>query len=92
MFNTPEIKISTDDKYKFEVISKLKNNFKPEGFNAITIDGLRLEGSKSWGLIRASNTTPSLVLRFEAETNKELESIKELFQKELFKINSKLKF
>ena len=92
MFNTPEIKISTDDKYKFEVISKLKNNFKPEGFNAITIDGLRLEGPKSWGLIRASNTTPSLVLRFEAETNKELESIKELFQKELFKINSKLKF
>ena len=92
MFNTPEIKISTDDKYKFEVINKLKNNFKPEGFNAITIDGLRLEGPRSWGLIRASNTTPSLVLRFEAETNKELESIKELFQKELFKINSKLKF
>ena len=56
------------------------------------IDGVRADFENGWGLIRASNTTPSLVLRFEARTNKELESIKELFQKELFKINSKLKF
>jgi len=92
MFSTPEIKISINDAEKFRVVEKLKNNFKPEGYNSILLDGLRLEEEDSWGLIRASNTTPALVLRFEANTEKKLMQIKELFQNALLKIDDKLNF
>jgi len=92
MFSTPEIKISIIDAEKFRVVEELKNNFKPEGYNSILLDGLRLEEEDSWGLIRASNTTPALVLRFEANTEKKLMQIKELFQNALLKIDDKLNF
>lgn len=92
MFSTPEIKISINDTEKFRVVEELKNNFKPEGYNSILLDGLRLEEEDSWGLIRASNTTPALVLRFEANTEKKLMQIKELFQNALLKIDDKLNF
>ena len=92
MFSTPEIKISIKDAEKFRVVEELKNNFKPEGYNSILLDGLRLEEEDSWGLIRASNTTPALVLRFEANTEKKLMQIKELFQNALLKIDDKLNF
>ena len=92
MFSTPEIKISINDAEKFRVVEELKNNFKPEGYNSILLDGLRLEEEDSWGLIRASNTTPALVLRFEANTEKKLMQIKELFQNALLKIDDKLNF
>ena len=57
----------------------------PEGIkfsmnaNMIDIDGIRVEFKKGWGLLRASNTSPFLVLRFEAETEEELAKIKEIF-------------
>ncbi len=92
MFSTPEIKISINDAEKFRVVEELKNNFKPEGYNSILLDGLRLEEEDSWGLIRASNTTPALVLRFEANTEKKLMQIKELFQNALLKIDDQLNF
>ena len=92
MFSTPEIKISVKDARKFKIIEELKNNFKPEGYDSILLDGLRLEKEDSWGLVRASNTTPSLVLRFEAKTEKKLMQIKELFQNALLEIDNKLNF
>lgn len=92
MFSTPEIKVTINDAEKFRVVEELKNNFKPEGYNSILLDGLRLEEEDSWGLIRASNTTPALVLRFEANTEKKLMQIKELFQNALLKIDDKLNF
>ena len=90
MFSTPEIKISIIDAEKFRVVEELKNNFKPEGYNSILLDGLRLEEEDSWGLIRASNTTPALVLRFEANTEKKLMQIKELYQNALLRQTSLL--
>jgi len=92
MFSTPEIKISVKDTKKFKIVEELKNNFKPEGYDSILIDGLRLENEESWGLVRASNTTPALVLRFEAKTEKKLMQIKELFQAALLEIDNQLNF
>ena len=55
-----------------------------EGLNKlITVDGLRMVFENGWGLVRASNTTPVLVLRFEATTEEELESIQEKVRKML---------
>ena len=70
----------------------MKVKLKPEGYNSILIDGLRLENKDCWGLVRASNTTPSLILRFEANTEQKLMEIQELFQKTLLEISTNLKF
>jgi phosphomannomutase/phosphoglucomutase len=51
-----------------------------------TIDGVRVTIGSAWGLVRASNTSPKLVLRFEAETEEELKEIKELFLDNLKRI------
>ena len=92
LFNTPEIKIAVKDDKKFEIVEQLKFKLKPEGYNSILIDGLRLENKDCWGLVRASNTTPSLILRFEANTEQKLMEIQELFQKTLLEISTNLKF
>ena len=52
----------------------------------ITIDGLRVNFKDGWGLLRASNTTPKLVLRFEGDTSKSMNSIQEEFISELSRI------
>ena len=92
LFNTPEIKITVDESEKFKIVEQLKEKFRPEGYDIVLIDGLRLENKNSWGLIRASNTTPSLILRFEADSEQRLMEIQKLFQNSLLKINTKLKF
>ena len=65
-----------------------KTNF--ENCTSILIDGIRIESDTGWGLLRASNTTPVLVLRFEADTNENLELIKNDFKKILSDINPSL--
>ena len=59
---------------------------KTEEYKTIEIDGIRLENDNSWGLIRASNTSPNLVLRFEGRTEKDLLEIKNYFKEILSKI------
>jgi phosphomannomutase/phosphoglucomutase len=59
------------------------NNAKFKGGSKVTIDGLRVDFDDGWGLIRASNTTPKLVLRFEAKTPSKLEEIKNMFLNQL---------
>ena len=72
LFSTDEINIDTTEEIKFKIIDTLKEKLKnpPLDFpiikRIITIDGLRVEFENGWGLIRASNTTPKLVTRFEA--------------------------
>lgn len=74
MYSTPEEKINSSEEEKFKAIenlaTKLKNPPKdfPKILDIITIDGLRVIFEDGWGLIRASNTTPVLVTRFEAKT------------------------
>ncbi len=76
VFSTEEIKVETTDKEKFEIIDRVKKLLKnppsyfPKIRDIITVDGVRINFENGWGLVRASNTTPILVTRFEA-TNKE---------------------
>jgi phosphomannomutase/phosphoglucomutase len=78
--NTPELKIKIDDDEKFEFMKKLINQANFASAEHITIDGLRVNFSDGWGLVRLSNTTPCLVLRFEAEDEKALVKIQGLFR------------
>lgn len=84
--NTPEIHVHCEDERKFEVVRKLQEDFSHE-YETITIDGARVIFRDGWGLVRASNTQPVLVLRFEAKTNESLEKIKDIFFKRLRKYN-----
>jgi phosphomannomutase/phosphoglucomutase len=79
--NTPELKIFVSDETKFHLMDKL---IAAANFNSAqlvtTIDGLRVNFADGWGLVRPSNTTPCLVLRFEAESEKVLLDIQALFR------------
>lgn len=91
-YSTPEIKIQTTDKEKFNIMDKLvrEGNF---GMGAVTsIDGIRVDYDDSWGLIRPSNTSPVLSLRFEADTEDALEEVQDRFAVQLERVDPKLKF
>ncbi len=79
MFNTPEIRVDCPDDKKFEVVRILTEEFK-KTHEVIDIDGARILFEHGWGLVRASNTQPVLVLRSEADSQSHLEEIKELVQ------------
>lgn len=90
LITTAEIKISVPDSDKFAFMQKLSDQGNFENGNIVTIDGIRVDYSLGWGLVRASNTSPALTLRFEAETDEELENIKQIFRRELLKIDNSL--
>ncbi len=66
MFATPEIRVDCPDDKKFEVVEKCREVLRQE-FKTIDVDGVRFLFEGGWGLIRASNTQPALVLRFESD-------------------------
>jgi phosphomannomutase/phosphoglucomutase len=77
-FATPETRLACPDDRKFEVVEALKREFVGR-YKVIDIDGARVEFGDGWGLVRASNTQPALVVRFEARTPERLEEIRALF-------------
>ena len=84
--STPEINIPVNEGEQHQIINTLQNTAVfPDSLEIITIDGLRVEYANGFGLIRASNTTPVLVLRFEAETVMALKKIQDDFRKILEK-------
>ena len=85
LFSTPELNIEVSDEKKFEIVKKFVANCTLKG-EKISIDGLRINFDNGWGLLRASNTTPMLVMRFEGNTEENLISIKNKFIKELSRI------
>jgi len=86
-YSTPEIRVYCSDEKKFTVVEKLKKSFRKEkGAELIEIDGIRIQYNDGWGLARASNTQPALILRFEAKTLERLEEIKNLFRQKLKEI------
>lgn len=87
---TPEINIGISEEEKFKFIEQFKSNHELKAEKIITIDGLRAEFKDGWGLVRASNTTPVLVLRFEAESQTALKRIQAEFKTALLKVNPKL--
>ena len=84
--STPEINIHVTEESKFSIIDALHDAQWGEGANLTTIDGVRVDYAKGWGLVRASNTTPVLVLRFEADTEAELQRIKDVFHAQLKRV------
>ena len=78
-FTTPELNLDVDDVSKFKMVEKFKEQMKFPDAEFNTIDGVRVSIGNSWGLMRASNTSPKLVFRFEAESKKDLEKIRSLF-------------
>lgn len=89
--NTPELKLPISDEEKFKFMDEFKSTAKFENANIITIDGLRVEFKDGWGLLRPSNTTPNLILRFEANDEKSLKRIQDIFRKALLALNPNLK-
>ena len=85
LFSTPELNINVTDDNKFKIIKEFADNCRLEG-EKNTIDGLRLDFEDGWGLIRASNTTPKLVLRFEGRSEEIMNRIQNDFLNELTRI------
>ena len=79
MLSTPEINIPAADEEKFHIVKTFIENSNFSDAKIVNIDGIRVEFEKGWGLLRPSNTSPCLVMRFEAETIDDLNKIKELF-------------
>lgn len=88
LVSTPEIKIPIEEAEKFEIIRRFTESANFEDAHCITIDGLRVEFSKGWGLLRASNTTPCLVARFEAQDSQSLAEIQALFRAKLLELKA----
>ncbi len=79
-FNTPEIRVDCPDDKKFSIAEKVKEFFRKE-YPIVDVDGVRVLFPDGWGLVRASNTQPILVLRFEARTPERLQEIRSLVEK-----------
>jgi phosphomannomutase len=88
--NTPEIKIPIFDDQKFKFMQQFSELANFPDAEVISIDGLRVEFAHGWGLIRASNTTPCLVARFEADDWEQLTAIQAMFKTQLHAIDSEL--
>lgn len=80
--STPEIRVECPDEKKFQVVEQLAAAFKKD-HRVIDIDGARILFDGGWGLVRASNTQPALVLRFEAESEERLKEIRRLVEEKL---------
>ena len=83
-FSTPELNIDVPEENKFKIIEDFIENASIDGEKDFT-DGLRASFENGWALLRASNTTPKLVLRFEADSQKSLDMIQKNFLEELKK-------
>ena len=86
-YSTPEININVDESKKFKIVEDFVSQSDFGKGEKITIDGLRVNFSDGWGLLRASNTTPKLVLRFEANSPERLNEIQNIFLNQLKKID-----
>ncbi len=90
-YSTPEIRADCPEKIKFKVVEELTEYFKQNKYDVIDVDGARVTFDDGWGLVRASNTQPVLVLRFEATSEKRRDEIRKLIEGELKKVLEKNK-
>ncbi|VUD69147.1 Phosphomannomutase/phosphoglucomutase [Thalassocella blandensis] len=84
---TPEIRVEVEEARKFDIIEQLTQLGTFEGGRVVDIDGLRVEYPFGWGLIRASNTSAHLTLRFEGDDEESLHKLKSIFVMELKKVD-----
>ena len=89
-FSTPEMNIDVDEDKKFKIVEGFITNSDFGDGEKNTVDGLRVNFKDGWGLLRASNTTPKLVLRFEAKSHARLKEIQDMFLVQLKKIDESI--
>ncbi|HEY8484384.1 MAG TPA: phosphomannomutase/phosphoglucomutase [Longimicrobiales bacterium] len=77
--STPEIRVDVPEEQKFEIVRRAVEEFGRQ-YDVIAVDGARVQFGDGWGLLRASNTQPVLVLRFEARTRERLDEIRRLME------------
>lgn len=87
---TPEIRVDVGEEKKFELVQKLVETGNFGDGKITTLDGLRVDYSNGWGLVRASNTSAHLTMRFEADDQNALHQLKSLFVRELRAIDSSI--
>jgi phosphomannomutase/phosphoglucomutase len=80
--STPEIRVDCPDETKFIIAEKAKEYFRKH-YDIIDVDGVRVRFPQGWGLIRASNTQPALVLRFEAQSSEKLNEYRSIVEEKL---------
>ena len=84
-YATPEIRVDCPDDQKFDLVKRAVESFK-KSYKVVDIDGARVEFPDGWGLVRASNTQPVLVMRFEAITQKRLDEIRKIVEDEILRL------
>ncbi len=89
VFNTPEIRVDTTEAAKFEIVEQIVAHFK-KNYEVIDIDGARIKFPYGWALVRASNTQPSLVVRYEADTQEHLDEIQGIVEPILKNIKTRV--
>ncbi|MBC7657721.1 MAG: phosphomannomutase/phosphoglucomutase, partial [Frankiaceae bacterium] len=85
--STPELKVNVEEGEQYRFIEEFVAKAKFEGARIATIDGLRADWPDGWGLVRASNTTPCLVMRFDAKDNESLQRVQAAFRDQIHAIN-----
>lgn len=81
--STPELKIKTEEGQNYAFVKKFQEQASFDGAELNMIDGVRADWPDGWGLVRSSNTTPSLVLRFDADSQEALSRIQEAFRAQI---------
>ncbi len=86
-FSTPEMKVEMEEGQNHDFVAAFQSRARFEGARINTIDGVRADFNDGWGLVRASNTTSILVVRFDGDTEQALERIKTVFRQQLLSLN-----
>jgi phosphomannomutase/phosphoglucomutase len=89
-FATPELRMDTSEEQKFQLVQRATEKLRQAGHSIVDVDGVRVQFPDGWGLIRASNTQPVLVLRFEAKTKERLNEIQRLIEGTLEAVKKEL--
>src|SRR5262249_17237327 len=87
---TPEIRIDCADSVKFRVAEMVRERFRELGYEIIDVDGMRVRFAHGWGLVRASNTQPVLVLRFESDSPTELAKYRDAVESAVATVRAEL--
>ncbi len=89
-FSTPELKVQMEEGENFAFVEAFIKLAQFDGASINTIDGIRADWPDGWGLVRGSNTTPILVVRFDAESEEALERIKTVFRSQMLELSPDL--
>jgi phosphomannomutase/phosphoglucomutase len=89
-YSSPELRFDTVEEKKFALVARCTEKLKAKGLELVTVDGVRATWPDGWGLIRASNTTPILVVRYEAKTKARLAEIQMLIDSTIHEAKQEL--